>query len=363
MGKEQKSDIRFLNRCLSWLSWFCPPQLLEGIEGDLAEQYQLDAARWGVSRAKRRLVSSAIRFLHYEIILRNKFAIRLINTIMLASYIRVAARNIQKRKLYSVINAFGLSIGIAFCMLIWLFVRDERSFDQFHENKNDIVVLECSFYNYWNPGLTGNKRWERSSHLQTGLLPELLNELPEIERGTRINTTHVVVKKDDRVFAEDVTYVDGDFFRMFSFPLIQGSREKLFSNNLEVVITPKIASKYFDGSDPIGEILVIDDKSFVVAGIIEPAPANSTIEFQILISQEHRAGYARNVTRWGNFNTVGLVQLRPGTDRIALNAKINRTMDKHFTDMFDRWRKEGNLPADQDLLEYATSPFPERAHG
>jgi putative ABC transport system permease protein len=359
MRNGQQHDNLFLDRCLNWLSWFCPRQLLEGIEGDLAEQYQSDTVRWGERKAKRRLVFNAIRFLHYEIILRNSFALRLTNTIMLGSYMRVAVRNIQKRKLYSMINAFGLSIGIAFCVLIWLFVRDERSFDQFHENKASIVRVEENSYNYWGEK-PESERWSRSAYVQTGLLQEI-KDLPEVALGTRFNSGNVVVKNGDRVFKEDVTYVDGDFFRMFSFPLIHGNAAKLFSNTSEVVITPQIATKYFDRADPMGKMLVLNDKEFIVAGVIEPSPANSSFDFKILLPQENRRNYERQITRWGSFNTPTFVQLKPGASIESFNANVNRVMDKHMAPMYVDWRKEGNLPADMNIMTYLSTPL-EKIH-
>src|SRR5687767_5020621 len=123
---------------LSFLQWFCPPALYEGIEGDLLEAFDRDVERVGWRQARRRMIWSTLRFFRPEIILRNKFSRQIINTIMIGNYLKVASRNILKRKLYSFINAFGLSIGLAFCILIYLFISDERSFDQFHVNKDRI---------------------------------------------------------------------------------------------------------------------------------------------------------------------------------------------------------------------------------
>src|SRR5690348_12041996 len=109
MIEPPKILIRLLER-------FCPPQLLEGIEGDLVEQFHLDVETLGASAARRKLTWNVIRFFRLEILLRNRFTVKLINSIMVGNYFKVAVRNIQKRKLYSFINAFGLSIGIAFCM-------------------------------------------------------------------------------------------------------------------------------------------------------------------------------------------------------------------------------------------------------
>jgi putative ABC transport system permease protein len=357
MRDDDKTDDKWLHRCLAVVEWFCPPQLLEGVAGDLWEQYDNDLARLGRKRSRRRLVWGTLRFFHHEIILRNKLGLRLINTIMLASYIRVATRNIQKRKLYSAINAFGLSIGIAFCMLIWLFIKDEQSFDQFHENKNEIVRIEALSYNYWNPNVEENKRWSQSAYIQLGLAAELKNDLPEVILATRFNDGTNVVKNGDRVFSESVSYVDGDFFRMFSFPLISGNREKLFSNSLEIVITPAVATKYFDDEDPLGKTLVINEKSFTVAGVISPPPANSSFDYKILIPQENRPWYEWNLTKWGNFSTPTFVQLRPGTAHAAFEANMNKVIDKHMKSVLVDWRKEGNLPPDMEILKFYSTPL------
>src|SRR5262245_37394517 len=119
---------------LRLLRWFCPPELIEGIEGDLHERFEADK-KFGLAKAKRRFLWNVLRFFRPGIIFRNKFEIGKNRSFMTANYLKVAARNIAKRKMYSFINTIGLSIGIAFCMLIYLFIRDERSFDQFHANK------------------------------------------------------------------------------------------------------------------------------------------------------------------------------------------------------------------------------------
>src|SRR4029079_3903120 len=120
-----------------------------------------------VKRARRRFVWNTINFFRPDIILRNRFSFHLINTIMIGNYFKVASRNILKRKMYSFINAFGLSVGIAFCVLIYLFIQDERSFDQFHENKNLIYRLEEKSYDTRQPDK--NKPYNRSAYLMKPL--------------------------------------------------------------------------------------------------------------------------------------------------------------------------------------------------
>ena len=153
---------------------------------------------------------------------------------MIRNYVQVASRNILKRKMYSFINAFGLSIGIAFCILIYLYILDERSFDQFHTNKDRIYRMEAKSFDTWSP----NPKTPFDTHawLQTGLKQALKDELPEIEYASRFTPDNEgIFRYGDKVFTEKITYVDADFFKMFSFPLVSGNADKLFINTSEIV--------------------------------------------------------------------------------------------------------------------------------
>jgi len=281
---------------------------------------------------------------------------------MINNYLKVAARNIAKRKMYSFINAFGLSIGIAFCILIYLYIVDEKSFDQFHVNKSQIYRMEEKSYDTWQQDPANP--YNRSAWLQTGLKQALKDELPEVEYATRFNADNTAIfRSGEKVFTERITYVDGDFFKMFSFRLLKGNADKLFQNKAEVVLTPAIAKKYFGDEDPIGKMVLIDhegEKSFTVVGIIEAPPANSSLSFQILIPQENRPGYDRNVTRWGNFNTPTFVQLVTHTDLVKFKTNLDKVINKYMGDKLEKWRKESAVPVPADVkmfeLEFTQLP-------
>ncbi|HMG88990.1 MAG TPA: ABC transporter permease, partial [Chryseolinea sp.] len=334
------------HRALRFLEWFCPPELFEGIEGDVLEQYEMDCKVLGEKKAKRRLAWNVMKFFRPSILLRNKYSMRLTQTIMIRNYVKVASRNILKRKVYSFINAFGLSIGIAFCILIYLFIEDERSFDKFHTNKEYLFRIEAKSFDTWNED--PDNPFQTDAWLQTGLKQVLKDELPEIELATRINTNDgIIFHYGTLVFTEKVTFVDRDFFEMFSFPLLAGSKEKLFSDKSEVVITPDIAKKYFGAEDPLGKTITLDiqgEKSFTVSGIIDAPPANSSLDFRILVSQEHRPGYERNLTQWGNYTTPTFVQLHPNTDFKKLSANLDGLVQKYLGDRLERRRKESVMP-------------------
>ena len=282
---------------------------------------------------------------------------------MIQNYLKVATRNIVKRKLYSFINAFGLSIGIAFCILIFLYIQDEKNFDQFHANKEHIYRMEEKSYDTWQAD--PNTPYQRSAWLQTGLMQTLKDEIPEVERATRFNSgSDGIFRSGDKVFTEKLCFVDADFFKMFSFKLLSGNTDKLFQNGTDLVITPAIAKKYFGDEDPIGKTVLIDhegEKSFTVVGIIEAPPSNSSLEYRILLPQENRPGYERNLAQWGNFNTPTFVQLVPNTDLSKFSFNLDKMIQKVMGDRLKKWRERAVVPIPDGvkLFELEFTQLPE----
>ncbi|MBL7865764.1 MAG: ABC transporter permease [Cyclobacteriaceae bacterium] len=351
-----------------FLEWFCPAALYEGIEGDLVEAFDADMKLPGdpravAARARRRFAWNVLKFFRPGVFLRNKFTLSLFKTMMIRNYLKVAARNIQKQKLYSFINSFGLSIGIAFCILIFLYIEDEKSFDQFHENKQNIFRMEEKQFDTWQHD--PKNPYNRSAWLQTGLMPAMKADLAEVELATRyIPESDGIFRYQDKVFTEKLSYADPDFFKMFSFKLIAGNADKLFQNKTDAVIVPEIAKKYFGDEDPIGKTVMIDiegEKPFTIVGLIEAAPANSSFEFKILLPQPNRAYYERNLDNWGNFNTPTFVQLKPNTNLDVFRANLAKFVDKHMGERLEKWKKRSTVPIPPDvkMFEYEFTRLPD----
>ncbi len=325
------------------------------------EQFEEDRSSRGVRGARRRFIVHVLRFFRPSILLRNKFTGPIIRTIMINNYFKVAARNIRRQKLYSFINAFGLSIGIAFCMLIYLYIEDERSFDQFHTNKDRIYRIEEKSYDTWQPN--PKEPYQRSAWIQTGFGPAMKADLAEVEEYTRFNSNEeTIFRYADKAITEKVTYVDPGFFKMFSFKLLSGNSDELFKKKSDAVLTPEIARKYFGDEDPMGKSFTIDvegEKPFIVAGIIEAPPANSSLDFKILVPQENRPYYDRNLNNWGNYNTPTFVQLIPNADLGAFKGNLTKFVDKHMGEKLEQWRKRATnpIPADAIMLEYPFTPL------
>ncbi|AYB31494.1 ABC transporter permease [Chryseolinea soli] len=333
--KKQNSKPPILAE--KFFAWYCDNAAIEDLHGDMTELFYANLERMSVTRAKLKYCQQVLSLVFSYAIKKRKqrsvyrpYSSHSINqNFMIGNYFKVASRNILKRKMYSFINAFGLSVGIAFCILIYLFIRDEKSFDQFHANKNQIYRMEAK-RNSKNPS-------GRDASLQFGLRNVLKDEVPQIKYATRFNTGRtVVLRYRDKIFSEKISYVDGDFFKMFSFKLFAGNAEKLFENTLEAVITPAIAEKYFGKEDAMGKIISIDnggERLFTIAGIIEAPPANSSLDFQILVPEESIPGYEKQMTDWRAFGTPCFVQLSDNADAAQFRASLGKVGQKYMGDI------------------------------
>jgi putative ABC transport system permease protein len=215
------------------------------------------------------------------------------------SYLKVAYRNIIKRKLYSLINAFGLSIGIAFCLLIYLFIADEKSFDRFHVNKENIYRIDNRHFALWAFKNGEKEPYENIADFPVMLAPQISDERGGIKGITRYGSWPAgILKYGDKTFNTEATAVDNDFFKMFSFNLIAGNREELFKNKDEIVLTQDAALKYFGSEDPLGKIMTLElagQHAVKVAGVIAQPPANSSITFGVLLSMDNLQSWWRRL--------------------------------------------------------------------
>ncbi|MCP4631624.1 MAG: FtsX-like permease family protein [candidate division Zixibacteria bacterium] len=240
---------------------------------------------------------------------------------MFTNYLKVTYRNLIRNKLYSIISVVGLSVGIACCILIFLYVQDEVTFDRFHSDADNIyrVIHMESLEGEFPEGT------ESTSALLYG---ELKKSFPDIKGVTRASASTFVVTYNDKSFTEDVVHVDPDFFNMFSFPLITGNASSVLNDPNSVVLTPEMAHKYFGDENPIGKALSINmgetALDFSVSGIIEKAPSNSSIQYNMLISTEmlKHSVPERLLHTWHIILFSTFIQLEVGTDIASFETQL-----------------------------------------
>jgi len=241
---------------------------------------------------------------------------------MVRNYLLVAFRSLWRSKVHSSINIVGLSLGIACCILIVLFVQDEWTFDTFHSNANRI------FRGYVKEDYGENQQFFNTV-TPFPLGPALQDNFPEVENQVRINTIGNNVKVGDRQFAETVTIAGQDFFSVFDFAVVKGSTENALKEMTGIVLTERTAQKYFGSEDPINKVVSIQLgetlENFSVKAVVKNIPINSSIQFDLLISDLNyvKLYNERTLTSaWFNVTPETYVLLRAGTEISALQNKF-----------------------------------------
>ncbi len=333
----------------SFLALYCPESLIEGIEGDLQEQFEFDVKEIGERAARRKYVWNVIKFFRPAIILRNKFRNHLFQQHMLQNYFKIAFRSLWRAKAHSLINVLGLSLGIACCILISLFVRDELTFDRMHKNADRI-------YRVYAREDWGEKQQFFNTVTPFPMGPALKDNLPEVEHQVRVNNINAQVKVGESQFNETVVVAGQDFFDVFDFKTIVGDRQQALHGQSNVVISKRMADKYFGTADPLNKVIAIqlgeNFEDFSVKAVAENTPSNSSIQFDVLISElNYPKLYNQNLltSSWFNIIPETYVMLKQGTDPTAVERK--------FPSMFrtiigeDNFKKSKYAPGLQPLTD------------
>jgi putative ABC transport system permease protein len=203
---------------------------------------------------------------------------------MLRNYLKIAIRNLLHQKLYSFITIFGLAFGMACFLMISSYIRFENSYDNFQKNGKDTYRLDKAIHS------NGNTFYRSLTGASTA--PLLQDQFPSIKNTVRFcNLLFCLVNENEIAFREKrFFFTDSSIFSTFTFPLRSGDPKTALSNPFTVVITPETARKYFGNQDPLGKTIYFQTKSrpgkfaFIVTGVTEEIPSNSTIKFDFLAS-------------------------------------------------------------------------------
>lgn len=244
---------------------------------------------------------------------------------MFKNYFKIAWRNLVKNKVFSFINIFGLTIGITVCMMIFLFIINEVSVDNFHTNGKNIYRVMREFV---NDGKSSNV-----AYLSGPYAPALLNDFKgQIQKAVRVNPTDNLVTVNNRSFHEKkVLDADSDFFSMFSFPLIKGNAATVLLNPNSVVLTETTAKKYFKNIDnAIGKVIMLDKElSLQVTGIAKDVPSNSHLDFDLVVPL---ANYRDRswMTTWIDNGIYTYISLDPHTTQAQIEKQLPQFMEKYM---------------------------------
>ena len=235
---------------------------------------------------------------------------------MIKNYFKTAWRNLLQNKTFSLINIFGLALGMTCSLVIMLWLNDEMKKDKFHQNGKRLYrVMENQFY-------SGNVS---TFDATPGILAEnIVKDIPDIQMASQMLWEEEPLFTVDNTYdKEKGRYVEKDFLRMFSFKLTKGDPVTALARPDAVVISKKLADKYFKGLDPVGKMIRIDNTDNVmVTGVLDEIPKSSSLTFDFLMSFEQWRKKNDWAKDWGNNGPRCYVMLAPNTSVDKVNAKI-----------------------------------------
>ena len=264
-----------------FLAWYCSPDILEEVQGDAHELFHNRVNKEGLTKANLKFVWDVIRFFRWSNIKRTKRIYSSNSFTMFKSYLRIGFRNMLRHGSTSFINTFGLALGVAGAITIFILADHFFSSDNFH-TKSDRIYQVTNVVNRANDQVI----W---SDVPLLLGPALFDEVPGVEKVVRMEIGSGAIRYNEKVFPENIYFVDDSFFDVFDFPFIEGSN-RVLSSIKNIVFTKKMAEKYFGDQSALGQIVSIKfsndhTEGFVVGAVIDQ-PANNTMFFSFLLPME-----------------------------------------------------------------------------
>jgi len=314
---------------LRFFRWFCHPKLKDSIEGDLMELYKERKAKSGKLKADLRFIIDVVLLFRPSII-KPAEGYKNLNTYgMFKNYFKISLRHLTKNKTFAFINVFSLAVGLAACVVIYLFVSDERSFDSFHSKNENIYRLDEV------QKFTGTNE-QKVALSMPGMGPALKRDFPEIQTYVRLwlRGKQLITKDETKQLIDNVMVADSTFFDVFDFPLIHGDVNTCLDRPLTILLTESTALKFFKTtSDALNNTVLWDGRDYQVTGILKDVPENSHIQFEALLSMVTYTTGENNVNNsWGgNWMTTYLV-LEPTVDIDAMEEKFPAFMSRHMDD-------------------------------
>jgi putative ABC transport system permease protein len=271
---------------------------------------------------------------------------------MFKNYFKMAFRNLWKNKGFSAINIFGLATGIAICLLITLFVKDELSYDKYNEKANRIYRVNSDVR------INGTEFNDRVSAAPLG--PVLAKEYPQIEKTVRIRDEgKILVKKGTETLLEpNSCFADSTLFDVFTFPMISGDPKTALTQPYSLVIAESMARKYFNSTDVVGKTLLLNNTtSYKITGVIKDMPVQSHFHFNFIKAMSELEGSRSDF--WLNNNFVTYLLARPGTDKKTIDKYLKEVTKKYAEPQLQEWAHSSfdDLAKKGDRYNYVTMPL------
>jgi len=256
------------------------------------------------------------------------------------SYFQNMLRALRRNRAHSLLNIFGLAVGLACAGLIFLWVEDELSFDNSHLRKDHIFLVNVN-----ESASTGVITHSSTPGPLAAALPTMINGVVHVTRTT--DPAPVLFRFDDKGIGATGIYADASLFDIFTLPFAAGNAKSAFAQTYSIVLTERAARKFFgDAGTCIGKTITMDDKrGYVVTGVLRDLPENSSLQFEWAAPMDAFIQQHPNLRGWGNFALTTYVEMQPGADIAAINAQLGEPRYDFTTQ-----HREADVSSDHILL-------------
>jgi putative ABC transport system permease protein len=251
---------------------------------------------------------------------------------MLKNYFTIALRSLVKQRLFTALNLVGLAVGMAACLMVMLWVRNETTYEQWLPDIDRLYAVQSQVQYPGKP----QERWPSS---QAVMLPKLAVDFPEIEAFSRVISQARPTRLGERLENQPYALVDKGFFDVFAFPLAAGTLKDSLAPN-QLVVTPKFIQKWLPGTPPEGALgkaftLVIkgEKREFRVAAVLRDLPSNTAFNFEALTVLNFADIEGLSENAWGAFSSGSFVKLKPGADPSSIHQGAEAFVKKHVPQM------------------------------
>ncbi len=250
---------------------------------------------------------------------------------MFKNYFKTTLRSLKRNKAFSAINIFGLAVGLTAAILIFQYAGFQKSFDQYFQNHDRI-------FRVMNERFEGDKMIQRGQITYSAVGPQLVEDYPEVEVSTTMNfyTNLLIRYEDNKLVQNRVPFADGNFFKVFDFELLAGTREGILSEPLSTVLTVSAAERLLGPKDAISdyldEVIYFHEDGFKIVGIMEDVSQNSSLVFDMLLSRESLINWWGESARfsWVGSDYFHYIKLSEGAKASDLEAKLGDFSNKYF---------------------------------
>ncbi len=319
------------------LHWFIRDDLAEEVLGDLEERFYQDKTEKSSFRARLNYWCQVLNYLR-PFAIRKSTSFAAMNYGMYRSHLKIGYRNLLRHKWYSLITIGGLAVGMGICLTIFQYIHFELSYDNFHKNSRDTYRITIDKTqnggNLINPFTTygmgpGGKE----------TIPEIRRYVRFLQAGIKVVTPNLDISEPFNEEFLIMHLVDTTFLDVFNFPLKLGNKESVFDEKFNIVITEKIAHKYFGTNNPIGKTLkllgggAVEEGNYKVSGLLENPPLNSHLQFDFLLSLENSytdvTDSYKNREAWEQDLFVTYISIDGSADSKPIGKKLDQLIAEY----------------------------------